>query len=103
MSKVYLASAKMKELRADSSLPAKFSRMLDGLQFKEMFDGKTVAVKMHLGGHLGYTTIPPLFVRMLVKRIKDSGGNPFITDGLNAIASAKDRGYTEESLGAPLV
>ncbi|MHB1000148.1 MAG: DUF362 domain-containing protein [Armatimonadota bacterium] len=103
MSKVYFASAKMKELRADSSLPAKFSRMLDNYNFKEMFEGKTVAIKMHLGGHYGYTTIPPLFVKMLVQRVKDAGGNPFITDGLNAIASAKDRGYTEESLGAPLV
>lgn len=103
MSKVYYASAKMKALSADASLPAKFVRMLDGYPLKEMFDGKTVAIKMHLGGHYGYTTIPPLFVKILVQKIKDAGGKPFVTDGSGAIAGAKDRGYTEEVLGAPVL
>jgi uncharacterized Fe-S center protein len=103
MSKVLFASAKMNALRADASLPAKFQRLLDQYPLKDMFDGKSVAIKMHLGGHYGYTTIPPLFVRMLVQKIKDAGGQPFITDGHGAVPGAKVRGYTEEVLGCPLV
>lgn len=103
MSKVHFASAKLKQLRADASLPAKFKRMLEGYPLKDMFGGKTVAIKMHLGGHYGYTTIPPLFVRMLIKEIKDAGGNPFVTDGTPAIPGAIARGYTQEVLGAPIV
>lgn len=103
MSIVYFASAKMKALRADASLPAKFNRLLDGFALKDMFDGRSVAIKMHLGGGLGYTTIPPIFVKMLVQRIKDAGGDPFITDGAGSLGGAKDRGYTEETLGARMV
>jgi len=103
MSKVYFASARLKAMKPDASLPAKFGRMLDGLPLSEMFGDKSVAIKMHLGGGIGYTTIPPLFVRMLVERVKKAGGRPFVTDGFYAIASAVDRGYTSEVLGAPIV
>lgn len=103
MSKVHFASAKMTAMRADASLPAKFRRLLDCYPLKSMFEGKTVAIKMHLGGHLGYTTIPPVFVRTLVSQIKEAGGKPFITDGAGAVPGAKARGYTEEVLGCRLV
>lgn len=103
MSKVLFASAKMKEMRGEASLPAKFRRQLAELPLKEMFDGKSVAIKVHLGGGLGYTTIPPLFMRLLVKDIKDAGGKPFVTDGTSAVPNAKDRGYTEEVIGCPIV
>lgn len=103
MSKVYFASAKMHALRGDASLPAKFRRMLQRYPLEDMFGGKSVAIKMHLGGGYGYTTIPPLFVKFLIDEIKNAGGRPFVTDGSGAIAGAKDRGYTEEVLGAPVV
>ncbi|MGC8862890.1 MAG: hypothetical protein ACP5R5_08965 [Armatimonadota bacterium] len=57
MSKVYFASAKMSALRADASLPAKFKRMLANFPLKGMFDGKTVAIKMHLGANI--VTVKP--------------------------------------------
>lgn len=103
MSKVYFASAKMSALRADASLPAKFKRTLAGFPMKDMFEGKSVAIKMHLGGHLGYSTIPPIFVKLLINQIKEAGGRPFVTDGSPAVPQAKDRGYTEEILGCPIV
>jgi len=93
----------MSAMKADASLPAKFKRLLAEFPLKGMFDGKTVAVKMHLGGHLGYTTVPPLFVRILIDQLREAGGKPFVTDGSGAIPGAKARGYTEEVLGAPLV
>jgi len=101
-SEVYFASAKVRSLKANGTLPAKFGRMLDHLDLKSRFADKRVAVKMHVGGHLGYTTIHPLFVRMLVSSLKDAGANPFLTDGSFSVADAKVRGYTEEVLGAPI-
>ncbi len=103
MSKVLFASARMAELRADASLPAKMLRLLDEYPLGEMFEGRSVAIKMHVGGHFGYTTIPPLFVRLLAQKVKDAGGRPFVTDGSGAIPGAKARGYTEDVLGCPVV
>lgn len=103
MSTVHFASSKVKALNADLSLPAKFKRLLAKYPLEDMFKKKSVAIKMHVGGHLGYTTVHPLFVRILVDAIREAGGRPFITDGSGAIPGAKVRGYTEEVLGAPIV
>lgn len=103
MSNVYFASARMKELRADASLPAKFLRLLGNFPLSDMFGGRTVAIKVHLGLDIGYTTIPPLFMKMLVKQVKEAGGKPFVTDDSRAVPHAADRGYTEEVLGCPIV
>ena len=103
MSKVYFASAKMSALKPEASLPAKFKRTLASIPLKGMFEGKSVAIKMHLGGHLGYSTIPPIFVKLLIREIREADGKPFVTDGSQAIPQAKDRGYTEEVLGCPIV
>jgi uncharacterized Fe-S center protein len=101
-SKVYFVSAKVKKLSADDTLPAKFRRMLDQLDLKTMFADKRVAVKMHVGGHLGYTTIHPLFVRIFISKLREAGADPFLTDGSFSVEGAKARGYTEEVLGAPI-
>jgi hypothetical protein len=101
-SRVHFASAKVKKLSADDTLPAKFGRMLDQLDLKEMFGDKRVAVKMHVGGHLGYTTIHPLFIRIFVSKLKEAGAEPFLTDGSFSVDGAKARGYTEDVLGAPI-
>jgi len=101
--KVTFASARPKELRSEATLPKLLDQMLGKWDFKKRFGGKTVAIKMHLGFGVGYSTIPPLLVGRVVKAVKDAGGKPFITDVPGAVASAKDRGYTEEVLGCPLV
>jgi uncharacterized Fe-S center protein len=101
-STVQFASCEVKALKPDATLPAKFQRMLKQLDLKAMFEGRRVAVKMHVGNRLGYTTIHPLFVRTLVSAIKESGGWPFITDGSFSIPGGLARGYTEEVLGAPI-
>lgn len=75
---------------------------MDKLKFSD-FKGKSVAVKMHLGGGWGYTTIRPFFVRTLVDQIRDAGGRPFITDGIWSADDIARRGYTEETLGAKIV
>ena len=101
--KVTFASARPKELRAEATLPALLDRMLAKWDLKKRFGGKRVAIKMHLGGHLGFSTIHPLLAARVVKAVRGAGGNPFVTDVPYAVACARDRGYTAETLGAPLL
>ena len=101
--KVTYASSRPKELRVEATLPRLLDRMLAGWNFKKRFNGKSVAIKMHLGGQAGYSTIHPYLVGRVVKAVKDAGGRPFITDSPGAVANARERGYTAETLGAPLV
>ena len=100
---VYFASVNMKEVSAEASLPAKFRRMLDRFPLKEMFDGKRTAIKMHVGGHLGFSTIHPLFVGLLVEKLKAAGADPFITDGSFSRHAITARGYTQEVIGAQFI
>jgi len=103
-SQVLFASAAVQRLEASATLPAKFQRMLDQYDLNRLCDGQTVAVKVHVGGGLGFTTIPPLFIRLLIQKIKAvNPKNVFITDGSLSIHEATARGYTAEVLGAPLV
>ncbi len=102
-SRVTFASARPKELRGEATLPAVMDRMLATWDFKKRFKGKRVAIKMHLGGAEGYSTIHPLFVGRVVRAVRQAGGNPFVTDTASAVAHARERGYTAEVLGAPLV
>ena len=99
---VYFAEARMKKAEASYSLPAKFQRLLKRVRVSRDVKGKNVAVKMHLGGGIGYTTIHPLFVRILVSVLKEAGARSVkVMDG--TIAGAQARGYTQEVLGCPVV
>ncbi len=101
---VLFAPAAIQRLEAKASLPAKFERLLGRYDLKGMCAGKVVAIKIHVGGELSFTTVPPVFLRLLVRQIKAAGAQSvFITDGTGAVAGAVARGYTAEVLGAPLV
>ena len=91
---VTFASSKVKELRRHATLPVKFEKLLQEYPLEKMFAGKTVAIKIHVGSDIGYTTIHPLFIRFVVAAVTKAGGKPFITDGSGAMHNAKARGYT---------
>ncbi|HME56144.1 MAG TPA: DUF362 domain-containing protein [Candidatus Lokiarchaeia archaeon] len=100
-SDVFFAPEKIKHLEAENTLPAKFGRMLDKAGIADLVRGKKVCIKMHLGGNIGYTTIHPLFVRVLVDKIKKSGARSvFVTDG--GTRGAEIRGYTRKAIGCPI-
>ncbi|MFA6133924.1 MAG: DUF362 domain-containing protein [Phycisphaerae bacterium] len=101
--RVTFASARPRELRPEATLPALLDRMLAKWELKKRFGGKKVAIKMHLGGGLGYSTIHPLLARKVVAAVKDAGGKPFVTDSPSAVAGAAARGYTPETLGCQLL
>ena len=106
-SKVKFASMEFDRIDSDRTLPAKFERLLKHFPLEKMLKGKIAVLKMHLGRGLGYTTIHPLFVRILIKKIRDAGGELFITDILLPHMkdfggiTAKDR-YSEDILDAPV-
>lgn len=100
MADVFFADAKVRRLEKNATLPAKFLKLLDALKLKEKVKNKNVCIKMHVGGGYGYTTIHPLFVRMLVDFIKDKGGNPFITD---VVVPYSGRGYVEQVIGCDFI
>ena len=74
MSDVLFAPMSFRKYDADQTLPARFIRLLDKSGLRETVRGKSVAIKMHVGDKLTYSTIPPVFVRILVDFIKQSGG-----------------------------
>jgi hypothetical protein len=99
-SKVLFSSVKFKNYDAKGTLPSKFERLLENTGLKDVVGGKWTAVKMHLGREIGTTTVHPLYVKILVDKLKSWGAKPFITDQVTE--GAKVRGYTEEMLGAPI-
>ena len=101
---VYFGSTTVDRPAADATLPAKLQRILQKVDLKQLCGGGRVPIKMHLGGGMGYTTVHPVFVRVVAKAIRDAGGQPFVVDGyFSTIASAAERGYTPETIGCPLV
>jgi uncharacterized Fe-S center protein len=101
-SAVYFGSARQARMEAAETLPAKLDLILDRLQLRSRVKGETVAVKMHTGNNIGYSTVHPLFVRKVVQAVKDGGGKPFVTDVNWDVRGAEARGYTSETVGCPL-
>jgi uncharacterized protein len=91
-------------LEPKDSIGAKWPRLLDRLDLARTVKGKRTAIKVHLGGGAGFTTIHPYFMRSLVAKVKEAGAREvFVTDTHNGVKGAIDRGYTPEVLGCPIV
>lgn len=101
-SKVYYGSPRQSRLDAKETLPAKLDLILEQLNLRERVKGETVAIKLHSGANIGYSTIHPVFVRKVVQAVKDGGGQPFVTDIEWDVRGAESRGYTVETLGCPI-
>jgi uncharacterized Fe-S center protein len=102
MTVVYYGSARQARLEAKETLPAKLDLILDRLHVRDRVNGETVAIKMHTGNNLGYSTVHPVFVRKVVQAVKDGGGKPFVTDVNWDARGAEERGYGPETIGCPV-
>ncbi len=100
-SEVLFASVRFDSYDPEDTLPRRFARLIDAMELQDAVADKWTAVKMHLGRGIGYTTIHPLFVKILIDKLKAYGAKPFITD--QETESARVRGYTEEFLGVPII
>lgn len=101
MSEVLFSSVAYRSFNPKGTLPAKFKRLLEASNINNSVQDKNVAVKMHLGRGIGYTTISPLFVKILIDWLKSCGARPFITD--QTVEDAKSRGYSEDLFGVPIL
>ncbi|MFW9830963.1 MAG: DUF362 domain-containing protein [Candidatus Thorarchaeota archaeon] len=101
--KVFFGSIQQGRDAAFASLGAKLPKLFEHLDFSTIEKNDKVAIKMHLGFHDGYQTVPVFFVRRVVKAVKEVGGWPFITDNPTAVYNAVERGYTKETCGCPLI
>jgi uncharacterized Fe-S center protein len=96
---VYYGSPRQARLEAKETLPAKLDLILDQLHLRDRVKDETVAIKMHTGNNIVYSTIHPVFVRKVVQAIKDGGGKPFVADVNWDTAGAETRGYASEVIG----
>ncbi len=101
-SQVFFGSARQARLEAKETLPAKLDLILDRLHLRDRVKDETVAIKMHTGNNIGYSTVHPVFVRKIVQAVKDGGGKPFVTDVNWDVKGAEERGYSTETLGCPV-
>ncbi|MDD4773367.1 MAG: DUF362 domain-containing protein [Eubacteriales bacterium] len=100
---VYFSPMAYSRYEASQTLPAKFDNMLKASGLSGRLKGKQVAIKMHVGDGITYSTIPPVFIRKLVDFIKASGGDCFITDHNVERRQPENRGYTSSILGCPVL
>ncbi|MFC1564785.1 DUF362 domain-containing protein [candidate division KSB1 bacterium] len=99
---VYFADIAVENLEQKKTLPDKFRRMLGRFKLREKVDGKKVAIKMHFGSGIGYTTIHPVFIRILVEELKKAGAIQIaVMDRRPEDGVA--RGYTPEVLGCNVI
>ena len=96
-SNVLFASVNYDKYDSSVTLPAKFERLIDKMELESTVKGKWTAIKMHLGRKIGYSTIHPLFVKILVQKLKEYGAKVFITD--QEIQGARDRGTLKNCWG----
>jgi uncharacterized Fe-S center protein len=101
-SQVFFGSARQARLEAKETLPAKLDLILERLKLRERVKGESVAIKMHTGNNMVYSTIHPVFVRRVVQAVKDGGGKPFVVDVNWDAAGAEQRGYASEVIGCPV-
>ena len=99
---VYYGSPRQARLEAKETLPAKLDLILERLNLRERVKDETVVIKMHTGNNVGYSTVHPVFVRKVVKAIKEGGGKPYIADVTWDAKGAEERGYSSETLGCPV-
>ena len=98
-SQVFWGSPRQARLEAKETLPAKLDLILEQLHVRDRVKGETVAIKMHTGNNIVYSTVHPVFVRKVVQAVKEGGGKPFICDVNWDARGAEERGYSSETLG----
>ena len=99
---VYWGSPRQARLEGKETLPAKLDLIMDRLELRARVKDEIVAIKMHTGNNLSYSTIHPVFVRKVVQAVKDGGGTPFVVDVNWDVDEAELRGYSTEILGCPV-
>jgi len=112
-SQVYFADARSRN--SDESLLSKLDTLFDSLGLQEVVSGKKVGIKTHVGAPLCTRYIRPVFVRRVADKVRESGGEPFVTDtttldirrtrgtAMGYLEVASSHGFTNETMNAPFI
>ncbi|MCL2472936.1 MAG: 4Fe-4S ferredoxin, partial [Treponema sp.] len=79
-STVFFSDMAYSAYEAEQTLPSKLVRQLKVSGLGKKVKNKKVAIKIHVGSEIGYSTIPPVFMRLLADFVKENGGDCFFTD-----------------------
>jgi uncharacterized Fe-S center protein len=94
---------------------AKFQRMIKKLHLDDIIKpGEMTAIKLHFGEQGTFSYIHPVWVREMVKTIKEMKANPFLTDTTSLysggrsyaaihIETAFSNGFTYSCINAPII
>ncbi|MBN2009198.1 DUF362 domain-containing protein [candidate division KSB1 bacterium] len=94
---------------------AKIEALFDAADMASCIDpNDMVAIKTHFGEQGNTTHVPSSYMSPIVKRIKQAGGKPFLTDtnvlyksvrsdSISHLALAHAHGFTMENCGAPVI
>jgi len=97
------------------SLLRKTARLFDQAGFARMIKpGDLVAVKVHFGEDGCTAFLPPTYARVIVDKVKEAGGKPFVTDSntlyrgrrsntVDHLNLCHEHGFTYATLGCPVV
>jgi hypothetical protein len=101
--KVYEVPAQITEVRHEGTLLWRFRVLLDTIEPERFFGARDkIAIKLHVGGPDSYTTVHPQFVRTIVDRFAPRANFLYVVDEHRAARTAWQRGYSRETLGAPV-
>jgi uncharacterized Fe-S center protein len=106
----------MRSKSADQTISRKIKNLFDASEMhKVISEGDVVALKVHLGTGENHRHLRPEHVRAVVEKVQEAGGKPFITEttgiglassrgtALGCIETATFHGFTQETLGAPVI
>ena len=103
---------------AQTSIPAKAMQLFDHATLGECFSpGDAVAIKCHMGEWNNSAYLRPILIRVIVDKVKEHGGRPFVTDTTTApyyyyggrstadlhLETAARNGFTPQSMGCPII
>ena len=112
-SKVYFIN--MRSTSKNTNLSMKLRKLFDKAQFGErIHEGDQTAIKLHFGEKGNNAFIHPVFVRQIVDKVKEKGGQPFLTDtntlytgsrtnSVDHIVTAIENGFAYSVVGAPII
>ncbi|MFT9495134.1 DUF362 domain-containing protein [Anaerosolibacter sp.] len=112
-SKVYFMN--LRSSSKNTNISTKIRKLFDKAGMGEVLhQGDHTAVKLHFGEKGNNAFIHPIFVRQVVDKIKENGGQPFLTDtntlysgsrtnSVDHLTTAIENGFAYAVVGAPII
>lgn len=112
-SKVYMIDLRARSHKDNKMV--KLQKLFDAVNMGDCIQAKDLtAVKIHFGEVGSDAFIQPIFVRPIVDKIKEAGGNPFVTDtntlyagmrhnAVDHLNTAAAHGFVPSVVGAPVL